>query len=104
MATEATATADATLSLVQQNKLAGDAFRDEMADLMRAAGRDVQREVTKRTPFGPRRIDIEVSNQGQVLGGIETKVGSSRYLPSQRAKDYWLRTFQNYPVNVVRKP
>jgi hypothetical protein len=99
-----TVTEGATTSLVQQNKVVGDAFRDEVGDLMRSAGREVETEVTKRTPFGARRIDIEVSTQGKPLGGIETKVGSSRYLPSQRAKDAWLRFFQNYPVNVVRKP
>ena len=75
-----------------------------MADLMRAAGRGVETEVRKNTPFGTRIIDVEVSNGGQILGGIETKVGNSRYLPSQRAKDWWLRMVENYPVNVVRKP
>jgi RHS repeat-associated protein len=99
-----TVTEGATTSLVQQNKVLGDAFRDEVGDLMRSAGREVETEVTKRTPFGVRKIDIEVSSQGKRLGGIETKVGSSRYLPAQRAKDAWLRFFQNYPVNVVRKP
>jgi RHS repeat-associated protein len=87
---------------VLANKTAGDKFRDKIADLLSKAGRDVETEVTKKTPFGPRRIDIEVSKDGTVLGGIETKVGGSRYLPSQRAKDWWLKNFKNYIVNVVR--
>jgi RHS repeat-associated protein len=83
------------------NKAAGDAFRDEIADALKASGRDVEKEVVKQTPFGRRVIDVEVSQGGKVLGGVETKVGESRYLPSQRAKDEWLRQ-QGYPVNVVR--
>jgi hypothetical protein len=55
------------------------------------------------TPFGDRRIDIQVSMDGKVLGGIETKTGNSRYTTSQRVKDWWLRTFENYIVNVVRE-
>ena len=86
---------------VQANKAKGDAFRDEIADLMRKEGRDVQTEITKQTPFGKRVIDTEVSKDGKVLGGIETKAGNSRYTPSQRAKDEWLRR-NDYPVDLVR--
>jgi len=87
---------------VTLNKEAGDAFRDEIADQFEKAGYEVEKEVVKETPFGLRKMDIQVSKDGQVLGGIETKVGGSRYLPSQRAKDEWLRRTQGYPVNVVR--
>lgn len=90
-------------STVQANKVRGDAFRDEIADLMRKEGRDIQTEVTKQTPFGKRVIDIEVSKDDKVLGGIETKKGNSRYTPSQRAKDEWLRQ-NGYPVDLVRDP
>jgi hypothetical protein len=69
---------------------------------MKGEGLDVQKEVTKHTPFGRRVIDVEVSKDGKVLGGIETKVGGSRYEASQRAKDEWLKRAQDYPVNVVR--
>jgi hypothetical protein len=87
---------------VLANKKAGDAFRDEVADLFSQAGYSVEKEVVKKTPFGQRRIDIEVTSpQGNLLGGIETKVGRSRYLPSQRAKDAWL-LMQGYIVNVMR--
>jgi len=87
---------------VLKNKAKGDAFRDEIADLMQKEGLDVQKEVVKKTPFGKRVIDIEVSNDGKILGGIETKAGRSRYKPSQRSKDKWLQQFEDYPVNVVR--
>lgn len=59
-----------------------------------------------KKPFGPRIIDIEVEHNGKVQGGIETKVGSSRYHPLQRIKDIWLdlNTPGGYPVQEVRKP
>jgi hypothetical protein len=60
-------------------------------------------EVPKNTPFGRRVIDIEVSKDGKVLGGVETKTGNSRYTPAQQSKDEWLR-MNGYPVDVVRKP
>lgn len=88
---------------LQINKATGDAFRDEVAGSLKAAGRDVQTEVTKQTPFGTRRVDIEVSQNGKTLGGVETKTGNSPYKPSQRAKDTYLKQ-KGYPVNVVRKP
>lgn len=93
-------------SLIQLNRAAGNAFRDELAAGLQAEGRQVSTEVFKRTPFGPRYIDIEVSQGGRVLGGIETKVGSSPYTPLQRLKDIWLdfNTHGGYPVQLVRKP
>jgi RHS repeat-associated protein len=87
---------------VTVNRTAGNAFRDEIGSLLEAAGFTIRKEVTKFTPFGRRVIDIEVSKGGQVLGGIETKLGKSAYKASQRAKDYYLRTFKNYPVNLIR--
>jgi RHS repeat-associated protein len=89
---------------VQANRAAGNAFRDEIAALLRAAGREVATEVYKPTPFGKRFIDIEVSLNGEVLGGIETKLGTSAYRASQRAKDAWLWLRERYIVNVVRGP
>jgi RHS repeat-associated protein len=86
---------------VQQNREIGNKFRDEIADLLQKEGLDVVKEVYKRTIFGKRFIDIEVSKGGQVLGGIETKTGNSAYTTSQRAKDAWLR-LQGYIVNLVR--
>jgi len=83
------------------NKAAGDAFRDEVAAAFEANGYQVRTEVVKQTPFGRRVIDVEVSRGGQVLGGIETKVGKSRYHARQRAKDEYLRR-SGYPVTVVR--
>lgn len=91
---------------VTANRAAGNAFRDEIAGALRAAGRGVQTEVYKKTPFGARYMDIEVRNipGGKVLGGIETKLGTSRYTPAQRAKDMFLKIWESYPVNVVRQP
>jgi len=89
---------------VTLNRVAGNAFRDQLAGLLRQAGRQVETEVYKRTPFGRRYIDIEVSMGGKVLGGIETKVGASRYKPLQQLKDWWLTNIENYPVNLARQP
>ena len=94
--------AESEVPLITQNKIAGDAFRDELAGALRAEGRDVTTEVYKSTPFGKRFIDIEVSQDGKVLGGIETKVGSSRYTWTQQLKDWWLKDAQGYTVNVAR--
>ncbi len=87
---------------IQENKVKGDAYRDEVADALKSSGKDVKTEVTKKTPFGPRRMDIEVKHNGKA-SGVETKTGNSRYRPSQRAKDNYLRK-HGYPVNLVRKP
>ena len=92
----------APLAQVTLNRIAGNAFRDSLAASLRAAGRDVETEVYKSTPFGKRFIDIEVSKDGQVLGGIETKVGSSPYTSLQQLKDWWLKDALGYTVNVAR--
>ena len=86
---------------VAANKIAGDAFRDEIASAFESNGYDVAKEVGKKTPFGRRVIDVEVSKDGEVLGGVEAKAGKSRYLPRQRAKDEYLRR-TGYSVQVVR--
>jgi len=104
VATDAVAAEVKPLSQVQKNRAAGNAFRDELAAALRAEGREVATEVYKKTPFGKRYIDIEVSIKGKVQGGIETKVGKSPYGLEQRAKDLWLQRVKGYPVNVVRKP
>ena len=88
----------------QANRIAGNAFRDEIAAILQSQGRTVATEVSKKTPFGWRYIDIEVSQGGRILGGIETKLGGSPYKVSQRAKDYYLKVVEGYPVNVIRKP
>jgi RHS repeat-associated protein len=92
----------AVISTVQANRAAGNAFRDEIAALLTAEGRTVEIEVYKRTPLGARFIDIEVSQNGRILGGIETKVGGARYNTLQRLKDLYLQKVEKYPVNVVR--
>lgn len=82
----------------------GNAFRDGLAAGLAAEGRQVATEVFKRTPFGARNIEVSIG--GKVLGGIETKVGSSSYTFMQRLRDIWidLNTPGGYPVQVVRKP
>jgi RHS repeat-associated protein len=105
---------------VLANQKAGNALRDELALLLEKEGREVATEVSKRTPLGWRFIDIEVSQSGKVLGGIETKLGGSRYRTLQRLKDNYLTAFGEwdgsikglykvssngrYPVNLVRGP
>ncbi len=89
-------------SLVQANRTAGNLFRDELATALRAEGRTVYTEVYKPTPFGKRYMDLDVWHNGVNLGGIETKVGASRYLSLQRLKDAWLGA-NGYPVQLVRK-
>jgi len=92
------------IAQVLKNRAAGNAFRDEIADAFRQIGLEVDTEVYKRTPFGKRFIDIEVTREGRLLGGIETKVGSSRYTTLQRLKDWWLKLSDGYTVTVARKP
>ncbi len=48
-------------------------------------------------------MDIDGWHNGINLGGIEAKVGGSRYHTLQRLKDAWLGA-NGYPVNLVRKP
>lgn len=85
------------------NRDRGNAWRDEIADTIRAQGGEARTEVEKDTPFGPRFIDVEVGPVDDPLGGIEAKEGNSRYKPDQRSKDEWLRR-QKYPVHLLRKP
>jgi RHS repeat-associated protein len=90
-------------STVKANKIRGDAFRDEIAKQLTNDGRIIQKEVVKNTPIGKRVMDIEVRDKsGNILGGIEAKTGNSRYKPSQRAKDNYLKK-TGYPVTVIRK-
>jgi RHS repeat-associated protein len=97
------ANGEAAVPQVLINKAAGDALRDSVAATLRDAGYDVQTEVYKPTGLGARFIDIDVSKNGVNLGGVETKVGSSQYTPSQRAKDAWLKWTSGYIVSVLRQ-
>ena len=49
----------------------------------------VRKEASVRTPFGMRRIDILGERNGSLVN-FETKLGGSRYLPDQQAKDAWM--------------
>ena len=91
---------------VLANKARGDAFRDKVADMFRKApGRQVGTEKSWWTPFGWRRLDIEVRDaSGRLLFAIETKLGNSRYTRMQQLKDWWLRKHANVDVSIVRSP
>lgn len=86
------------------NKGLGDAWRDQVAgEFDQMPNRMADIEVTKMTPFGLRRVDVEVSDgNGQVLGGIETKFAGSPYTVMQQWKDMWLWYTQGYRVDLVR--
>lgn len=87
---------------VTKNRIVGNRLRDVVKGTLEAEGRKVFPEVLKNTPFGGRRVDLDVWLEGKNLGGVEVKSGLSRYLASQRAKDFWLKHFDDYVVNVVR--
>lgn len=95
-------TAKSVTKTIQQNRAEGNLFRDELAEALRSEGRIANTEAYKWTPFGRRYIDIDVWHNGVNVGGIEAKLGSSRYLPLQRLKDTWLAA-NGYPVQLVRK-
>jgi RHS repeat-associated protein len=76
---------------IGSRKARHDAVRSRIANQLRRRGFTVREEVVKNTPLGRRVVDIEVSRNGKVLGGLEVKTGGSRYLPKQRAKDWYLR-------------
>jgi hypothetical protein len=84
------------------NKRVGDAFRDHIASQFEAMGYQVRKEVHYNTIFGGRRVDIEVSKNGSVLGNIETKTGNARYSSAQQAKDEWVRISKGYSTTIVR--
>ncbi|NOT60998.1 MAG: RHS repeat-associated core domain-containing protein [Acidobacteria bacterium] len=90
---------------VQANKAAGDAFRDEVADELRRAGKYVETEVRVETPFGARVHDIHVYDRqgGTLQGAVEAKVGGSRYHTAQRTKDKYLRLVRKLVTQVIRK-
>ena len=87
---------------VTLNRIAGNQFRDEISAALRAEGREVRNEVHLDTPFGKRVMDAEIWLDKVRLGGLETKVGDSRYLASQQIKDWWLKVADKYPVHVIR--
>ena len=84
----------AATSGVAANRTAGNAFRDTVADrLENELGFNiVGKEVTVRTPLGRRVFDILGERNGGLVN-FETKLGGSRYLPRQRAKDFYLSRF-----------
>ena len=103
------------VSQVTANKIAGDAFRDQVAGRLESemGFSIIGTEVRVKTPFGPRIIDILAEKNGGLVN-FETKLGSSRYLTAQRAKDWWIAnvgvdvlgngTATAFPSVVIRGP
>jgi len=95
-------------SQIELNHAAGDAFRDTVAGFFRSLGREVVTDaedktgLTINTPLGPRILDIAVADsEGNPLGYIETKWGSSPYGGQQLARDEWLRSQLGVRIDVV---
>jgi hypothetical protein len=91
------------------NRRSGDAFANDIAALLREKGRTVVTDdadkglLTFGTPWGPRTLDIGVWDEnGDLLGFIEAKVGSSPYTDAQRRKDEWLRRNRGFYIDVIR--
>jgi hypothetical protein len=75
---------------VAANKVAGDLFRDQVASRLGDYGFTViAKEVTVKTPFGIRVLDI-LAERGGSLVIFETKTGGARRSASQVAKDAWI--------------
>ena len=85
------------------NKKKGDDYRDELGQFFKQCGCDVEYEVPFDTPFGKRRLDLVVSKNGKILGGIEAKTGGSRYKSCQRSKDEYIKRTKGFPIDLVRK-
>jgi RHS repeat-associated protein len=76
-----------SLSQVTRNRIAGNAFRDSIAEGFRRIGMEVRTEVYYRTVLGKRFADIVVSHNGVRLFNVECKLGSSVYTSMQQGKD-----------------
>jgi hypothetical protein len=75
------------------NRAAGNAFRDATAAALQADGWTIlATELRVNTPLGVRVTDILAERNGSIAG-FETKLGGSRYLPSQIAKDTYISRF-----------
>ena len=113
--TSKTATKGVQSTTVQTNKVAGDAFRDHVASRLGSEHgfNVIGTEVSVKTPLGRRVIDVLAERNGGLVN-FETKLGGSRYLPSQRAKDWWISNVGvdvygngsrvTFPTVVIRGP
>ena len=105
------AVADEAVPQVLANQAAGNAFRDATAARLEGEGWNIaDTEFRVNTPFGIRVTDILGERNGDYCG-FETKLGGSRYLPSQMAKDTYISRFGGtlsdgsmirYPTVVIR--
>jgi RHS repeat-associated protein len=85
-----------------KGKAIGTDFEDAVKGVLEAAGRNVTKYRYMWTPYGPRYIDLDVSDAGGSLGGVEVKFNQSRHHTMQRLKDEWLRQYKGYVVNQIR--
>jgi hypothetical protein len=108
---QAERTAGVRTTNVLENQRAGNAFRDSVATQLQEQGFNIiGTELRVNTSLGTRVVDILAERNGFVVA-FETKLGSSRYLPTQFAKDQWIERFggtfrngarANFPTVLVR--
>lgn len=89
------------------NKLAGDAYRNDVASYLRENGRDVltdgenRKAMTFGTPYGPRIFDMGVwDDAGRLVAYVETKWGKKRYGGTQKKKDEYLRERFGFNIHI----
>lgn len=100
--TEAVTTEVVIGSQVRLNYQVGKAFEAELAATLTSAGRQVELNVYRWTPFGKRFYDIAVYHNGKLLGYIEAKTGNSSYTALQGLKE-WVEVEYGIQTQLVRK-
>ncbi len=85
----------------RDSKPTGNDFRDFLAILYEILGNAVGIEVPYDTPYGERKVDIELSKDGN-RSAVEAKVNDSDYNKKQRMKDNWLNRNGDYPTRERR--
>jgi RHS repeat-associated protein len=91
---------------VRENKEAGDTFRDEVRDVLRENGHNVESEVERghgiKTPYGMRYPDIyEYGPTGKIIRLFECKRGGAKRSRLQKKKDKWIRRVYGADTIVV---
>lgn len=78
-----------------------DALADKLEPLYQRADFETERDVMKRTPMGVRKIDIELSRNNEVVGGVAIQSQNQQYTERNQSKDQWLAA-QHYDVDIIR--
>ena len=90
---------------VLRNARRGRQLEEQLVRFYEGHGWSVRYNRARMTPYGLRRVDLELSRGGRILRRIEAKVGSSPYTRMQQLKDTWLTQHQGLPpVQVIRVP